>query len=207
MKNNNTTTTDSVAATTSWDTLEHFARHQIQSWIQQLLEEEVTSLLGGRDRYERRQDVDPEPGYRNGYGKPRRVSMSCGTITVRRPRVRGLDERFESRILPLFKRRTQQVAPRDGGPVDGDGGPVGVRRTVRWSASSVAVRGVVGDLVGEAAKALHGYRSDLGPRPGVKEDCVGRAGIVGVVERISRQLEVSAPGAVAGDEEAVLTLL
>lgn len=110
MKNNNTTTTDSVAASTSWETLEHFARHQIQSWIQQLLEEEVTSLLGGRDRYERRQDVDPEPGYRNGYGKPRRVSMSCGTITVRRPRVRGLDERFESRILPLFKRRTQKVA-------------------------------------------------------------------------------------------------
>jgi transposase-like protein len=35
--------------------------------------------------------------------------MSSGTITVRRPRVRGLVERFESRVLPLFKRRTQQV--------------------------------------------------------------------------------------------------
>ena len=32
-----------------------------------------------------------------------------GTITVRRPRVRGLDERFESRLLPLFKRRTEEV--------------------------------------------------------------------------------------------------
>ena len=90
--------------------MEDFARQQIQTWLQELLEEEVTTLLGGRDRYERRQHVDPSPGYRNGYGKRRRVSMTCGTITVRRPRVRGLDERFESRILPLFKRRTQKVA-------------------------------------------------------------------------------------------------
>jgi transposase-like protein len=35
--------------------------------------------------------------------------MSIGTITVRRPRVRGLEERFESRILPLFQRRTREV--------------------------------------------------------------------------------------------------
>ena len=35
--------------------------------------------------------------------------MSNGTIELRRPRVRGLEERFESRILPLFKRRTQEV--------------------------------------------------------------------------------------------------
>ena len=35
--------------------------------------------------------------------------MSSGTITVRRPRVRGLEERFESRVLPLFLRRTKEV--------------------------------------------------------------------------------------------------
>ena len=28
---------------------------------------------------------------------------------MRRPRVRGLEERFESRVLPLFARRTQEV--------------------------------------------------------------------------------------------------
>ena len=28
--------------------------------------------------------------------------MSSGTITLRRPRVRGVEERFESRVLPLF---------------------------------------------------------------------------------------------------------
>jgi len=32
-----------------------------------------------------------------------------GTLTVRRPRVRGLEERFESRVLPLFARRTAAV--------------------------------------------------------------------------------------------------
>jgi hypothetical protein len=35
--------------------------------------------------------------------------MTCGTIEVRRPWLRGLEERFESRVLPLFKRRTEQV--------------------------------------------------------------------------------------------------
>src|SRR5260370_10627722 len=33
----------------------------------------------------------------------------AGTITVRRPPVRGLEARFESRLLPLFKRRTEAV--------------------------------------------------------------------------------------------------
>jgi putative transposase len=35
--------------------------------------------------------------------------MSSGTITLRRPRVRGLEERFESRVLPLFARRTKEI--------------------------------------------------------------------------------------------------
>ena len=35
--------------------------------------------------------------------------MSLGTIEIRRPRVRNLDERFKSRVLPLFKRQTQEV--------------------------------------------------------------------------------------------------
>ena len=54
-------------------------------------------------------EPDSPGGYRNGYGKPRRLSTSCGTIKVRRPRVRGLEERFESRVLPLFARRTKAV--------------------------------------------------------------------------------------------------
>jgi transposase-like protein len=35
--------------------------------------------------------------------------MSLGTIEIRRPRVRNLDERFESKILPLFKRQSKEV--------------------------------------------------------------------------------------------------
>lgn len=91
-----------------WAALEEYARGKIQGWIQDLLEEEVTELLG-REKSERRRAVDGGEGYRNGYGKPRRLSMTAGTITVRRPRVRGLEERFESRLLPLFVRRTEEV--------------------------------------------------------------------------------------------------
>src|SRR5262249_36837670 len=85
-----------------WEDLEAFARQGIQTWLQRLLEEEVDELLG-RQRYERRSGIDAPAGHRNGYGQPRRVTLSAGTITVRRPRVRGLEERFESRLLPLFK--------------------------------------------------------------------------------------------------------
>jgi putative transposase len=92
-----------------WANLEEFARLKIQGWLQVLLEEEVTELVGRR-KSERRAAVDAAPGYRNGHGKPRRLAMTAGTVTVRRPRVRGLEGRFESRILPLFVRRTQEVA-------------------------------------------------------------------------------------------------
>jgi len=91
-----------------WEQLEAFARLGVQKLLQQVLEEEITDLLG-RKRSERKDPVDFKEGYRNGYGRARKLSMSCGTISVRRPRVRGLTERFESRILPLFKRRTQEV--------------------------------------------------------------------------------------------------
>ena len=37
------------------------------------------------------------------------LSTSSGTITLRRPRVRGVEERFESRVLPLFARRTKEL--------------------------------------------------------------------------------------------------
>jgi transposase-like protein len=91
-----------------WESLETFVRAEAQKWVQRLLEEEVSEALG-RLKSQRRAQVDAEPGYRNGYGKPRRLTLSNGTITLRRPRVRGLTERFESRVLPLFQRRTHEV--------------------------------------------------------------------------------------------------
>jgi len=92
-------------------TLEQWARGKIQAQLQQLLEEEVTTFLG-RTKHERRSKVapvDPPAGNRNGYGKSRAFSMLNGTVLVKRPRVRDLTERFESKVLPLVKRRTQEV--------------------------------------------------------------------------------------------------
>src|SRR5438445_11370559 len=63
----------------------------------------------GREKNERRGNAKEQPGYRNGYGQMRVFTLSLGTIEIRRPRVRNLDERFESRVLPLFKRQTKQV--------------------------------------------------------------------------------------------------
>jgi putative transposase len=101
-------TAEQASSTASWETLEAFARDGIQQLLQRVLEEEVDALLG-RDRCQRRSAVDPQPGYRNGHGKPRRLTLSNGTIILRRPRLRGLEERFESKLLPRFKRRSKEV--------------------------------------------------------------------------------------------------
>lgn len=98
----------SLESRVCFEQLEDWVRAKIQTWVQELLEEEVTELLG-RSKSERRSAVDAHRGYRNGYGKPRRLTLSGGTITLRRPRVRDLEERFESRVLPLCVKRSRQV--------------------------------------------------------------------------------------------------
>jgi putative transposase len=95
------------AVTDPYEQLEDFARQSIQRMLQSLLEEEVENLLG-RTRSERRHPDSPS-GSRNGYGKERRLATSIGTVRIRRPRVRGTEDPFVSRVLPLFKRRTRQV--------------------------------------------------------------------------------------------------
>ena len=102
------TTTLEPKTSRTWEHLEDFVREHVQQFIQALLEEEVTELLG-RTKSARWEAVDTEPGYRNGYGKPRQLTLTSETITVRCPRVRDLNERFGSRVLPLFKRRTKEV--------------------------------------------------------------------------------------------------
>lgn len=105
-KNPSVPTASSPAASPLWETLETYARGEIQGFIQRVLEEEVDALLG-RKKSERRR---PETvGYRNRHGRPRQLALTSGAITVRRPRVRDLDERFVSRVLPLFQRRTREV--------------------------------------------------------------------------------------------------
>ena len=99
-------TKEPVTSTPVWDELEEWTRGRIQEWMQQLLVDEVSEFLG-RTKYQRR--GEEMQGYRNGYGKPRRLTMRSGTVTLRRPRIRDLEERFESKLLPLFTRRTEKV--------------------------------------------------------------------------------------------------
>ena len=75
--------------------MEDWGRGSIRDLLQRIPEEEVTEVLG-RTRYERRPAVDGPPGSRNGYGRPRRLALMSGTIDLRRPRVRGLEARFET---------------------------------------------------------------------------------------------------------------
>ena len=97
------------ASRPEWEHLEEWLRGQMQGLIQELLEHEVTEFLG-RARSVRRSESDNDAGYRNGYAPSRRLTLSSGTIRVRRPRVRDTEERFESRLLPLFVHRTREVA-------------------------------------------------------------------------------------------------
>jgi transposase-like protein len=100
----------------SFASLEGFIRDEVQRLVQRLLDQEATEHLG-RERYQRVQEAEAAPQeqaeqappYRNGHGKPRHLTLPIGTIEVRRPRFRNLSECFESRVLPLFQRRSQLV--------------------------------------------------------------------------------------------------
>lgn len=106
---NDQITTGKISQVPTFENLEEFLREQIQGVMQQLLEEEATEFLG-RERYERARGGDKgAPAYRNGHGDPRRLTLSNGTIEVRRPRFRNLTERFESQVLPLYQRRSETV--------------------------------------------------------------------------------------------------
>ena len=100
-------TPQEVPSMTAYDALEDWARIRVQEYIQDLLEEEVTVFLGRRKSA---RVIDGEiGGHRNGFGKTRRFAMMSGTVQVRRPRVRNSDEHFESKILPLFHRKSKQL--------------------------------------------------------------------------------------------------
>src|SRR5947208_13620726 len=94
-----------------YEGLEAFAREKIRQHLQDLLKQEVTEWLG-REKSERRGNPKEQPGYRNGYGKRRRFTLSLWTIEIRRPRVRNLDERFESSGLRLVKKKNEQLRER-----------------------------------------------------------------------------------------------
>ena len=105
----NETTDYNTESRPEWDHLEDWLRGQVQGMVQYMLEEEVTEFLG-RLKSARRSDADNDSGYRNGYAPARKLTLSSGTIRVRRPRVRDTEERFVSRLLPLFVSRTSKVS-------------------------------------------------------------------------------------------------
>ena len=105
----NETTDYNTESRPEWDHLEDWLRGQVQGMVQYMLEEEVTEFLG-RLKSARRSDADNDSGYRNGYAPARKLTLSSGTIRVRRPRVRDTEERFVSRLLPLFVSRTARVS-------------------------------------------------------------------------------------------------
>ena len=92
----------------TYEVLEEMVRLKVQEYIQEILEDEVEVFLG-RKKSERIEPIDGTPGYWNGHGKRKKFTVMNGTITVRRPRVRGSEERFESKIIPFFKRRSKEV--------------------------------------------------------------------------------------------------
>jgi len=95
-------------ARTTYEELEALVRIKVQSFVQEIVEEEIREFLGGRAKSERIKGIDAQKVYRNGYGNPRHLTLMNGTITIRRPRLRGA-EGFESKVLPLFVRRTKEV--------------------------------------------------------------------------------------------------
>ena len=62
-----------------YEGLEEFAREKIREHLQDLLEQEVTEWLGW-EKSVRKGNALEQPGYRNGYGKRRRFTLSLGTV-------------------------------------------------------------------------------------------------------------------------------
>jgi len=99
---------DLIAGAERGSLLEHFegvARAAVRLVFQTALEAEVTEFLG-RDRYARgERDRD---GHRNGYS-PLSIKTTAGEVTLQRPKTRGTDEKFASRLLGTGVTRTNAL--------------------------------------------------------------------------------------------------
>jgi Transposase, Mutator family len=85
--------------------LEQVARLSIRLVLQSAVEAEVSVFLG-RDRYQR--DPDARPGYRNGH-QPVTVKTTAGPVTLERPKLRGTEVAFASRLLGKHVTRTNAL--------------------------------------------------------------------------------------------------
>ena len=111
----NSTTTDAdgtaLFAGEAWfDPIETGIRERVRGFIQELLEQELTAILG-RTRHER---AAGEPkGYRNGT-RERQLLGSFGPVELEVPRARiasadGGTQEWRSQSLPRYARMTRQV--------------------------------------------------------------------------------------------------
>jgi len=85
--------------------LDELAREGACRMLKAALEQEVEEFLG-RGYYVRQ---DTFIGYRNGYGKKRKVALGCGTVEIRTPRVRDNDKPFHSAVLRSYQRQSDGI--------------------------------------------------------------------------------------------------
>ena len=90
------------------ETLEEVARLGARLLLQSALEAEITEFLG-RNRYQRRALArEARAGSRNGFA-PITVKTTAGPITLERPKLRGTDQAFASRLLGAGVTRTNAL--------------------------------------------------------------------------------------------------
>jgi len=87
--------------------LEDVARLSVRLVFQTALEAEVEEFLG-RARYQRRGDAD-RPGSRNGHQPPMTLKTTMGAVELQRPKLRGTDQAFCSRLFGAGVTRTHAL--------------------------------------------------------------------------------------------------
>ena len=87
--------------------LEDVARLSVRLVFQAALEAEVEEFLG-RARYQRRGGAD-RPGSRNGHQPPMTVRTTMGAVELQRPKLRGTDQAFCSRLFGAGVTRTHAL--------------------------------------------------------------------------------------------------
>lgn len=94
------------------DPIESLVRRAAQAMLQEALEREVEEFLE-RTRYARAPSEAEFRGYRNGYSKPRAVTVGSGSLKVKVPRVSDVpegDEAFASKLIKPYQKRSQTLS-------------------------------------------------------------------------------------------------
>jgi transposase-like protein len=135
-----------------FDPLEAGVRHQIRSFIEGMLEEEVAAALG-RARYDRSAGAS---GYRNGH-RDRHLLGTFGPVALSVPRARvagadGKPAEWRSKTLPAYKRLTRRAEMLIAGAYLAGTNTRRVRRAL-----AALFGGAVGkDTVSRAWRKVHG---------------------------------------------------